>query len=155
LACEAWIAAVLVREGKPVTATAPTRFVSKLQRLALQARDRHCQFPGCGHTLRLKAHHIVHAAHGGPTHVDNLVLLCQQHHTLVHKPGWALTREAGGSAMVARSDGTRVGPGERPPPGGHPPGARPGSAPHRTPSSGDRLTTFAHDVIQHHLLEAG
>jgi hypothetical protein len=36
----------------------------------------------------LKAHHLVHWADGGPTDLDNLVLLCHAHHTLLHEGGW-------------------------------------------------------------------
>nr|MCU0270916.1 HNH endonuclease [Acidimicrobiales bacterium] len=156
LACEAWITAVLTRHGRPVTTTQPTRFASPAQRLALRARDRTCRFPGCGRTLRLKAHHIVHAAHGGPTHLDNLVLLCQTHHTLIHKPGWHLTRHPDDTLTVTRPDGTQVNPGTRPPPGHQPlHDPSPPTVEPRTPAPGERLTAFAHDVILHHWLEAG
>ena len=29
------------------------------------------------------------AERGGPTRLDNLVLLCRRHHTLIHRPGWS------------------------------------------------------------------
>ncbi|MCU0268846.1 MAG: HNH endonuclease [Acidimicrobiales bacterium] len=140
LACEAWLTAVLTRNGHPVTTTTPTRLATPAQQRALQVRDRTCRFPGCGRTTYLKAHHLVHAAHGGPTRLDNLVLLCQVHHTLIHKPGWHLTRHP---------DDTQVTPGQRPPPGPDP--SPPAVAP-RTPAPGERLTAFAHDVILHHWL---
>jgi len=31
------------------------------------------------------AHHIIHWAHGGPTDVDNLILLCGFHHRFLHE----------------------------------------------------------------------
>jgi hypothetical protein len=31
------------------------------------------------------SHHIVHWADGGTTDLDNLVLLCGQHHVLIHQ----------------------------------------------------------------------
>jgi hypothetical protein len=34
------------------------------------------------------AHHIVHWADGGPTDLDNLVLLCGHHHRTIHHDGW-------------------------------------------------------------------
>jgi hypothetical protein len=38
------------------------------------------------------AHHIVSWSDGGPTNVDNLVLLCRHHHRLIHHPtaGWQI-----------------------------------------------------------------
>ncbi|MDZ7705096.1 MAG: DUF222 domain-containing protein [Trueperaceae bacterium] len=65
---------------------------ARLRRLLL-ARDRTCRFPGCGATRFLHAHHVVHWENGGATDLDNLVLLCNHHHTVVHK-GWDL-RPAG------------------------------------------------------------
>jgi len=32
----------------------------------------------------------VHWIHGGPTDLDNLVLLCRRHHRMVHEGGWQL-----------------------------------------------------------------
>jgi hypothetical protein len=36
------------------------------------------------------AHHIQHWADGGKAEMENLVLLCQRHHRLVHEEGWQL-----------------------------------------------------------------
>ena len=60
------------------------RTVSRLQKLALQRRDRHCQYPGCSRT-RTDAHHVVHWADGGPTNLTNLLSLCSRHHHLLHE----------------------------------------------------------------------
>jgi hypothetical protein len=58
-------------------------------RRALEARDGGCRFPGCG--LRFtKGHHIMHWGDGGATKLDNLVLLCDHHHTLVHEGGFSM-----------------------------------------------------------------
>jgi hypothetical protein len=35
-------------------------------------------------------HHIKHWADGGDTDLDNLVLLCSYHHTVVHHRGWTV-----------------------------------------------------------------
>jgi hypothetical protein len=159
LACEAWITAVLTRRGRPVTTTAPTRLATPAQRRALLIRDRTCQFPGCGRTTHLKAHHLWHAAKRGPTQIDNLVLLCQAHHTLIHRPGWHLGRQPDGTLHLTRPDGTTVRPGTRPPPPERDSNERGSREPPtftpRAPAPGDRLTAFAHDVILHHWLEAG
>ena len=68
------------REQRPVTAG---------QWAALVVRDRGCAFPGCTRPAEwCIAHHIVHWADGGPTDLDNLVLLCGYHHRAVHHHGW-------------------------------------------------------------------
>lgn len=81
------------------------RTVSRAQRRALTARDRHCQFPGCTHGRWLKAHHIVHWACGGATDLPNLMLLCQHHHTLVHEGGITIAGGPGHWQFV-HPDGT-------------------------------------------------
>jgi hypothetical protein len=58
-------------------------------RRALEVRDRGCRFPGCGSRFT-DAHHIQHWADGGPTRLDNLVLLCRTHHRLLHEGGFRL-----------------------------------------------------------------
>ena len=61
------------------------RLVSRRQRLALSVRDACCQFPGCRSRRRCDAHHIRPWSQGGATDLDNLILLCRRHHTVVHK----------------------------------------------------------------------
>jgi Domain of unknown function (DUF222)/HNH endonuclease len=52
---------------------------------ALVVRDRHCQAPGCDRPPGwCEGHHIWHWEHGGPTNLDNLVLLCWHHHRAQH-----------------------------------------------------------------------
>jgi hypothetical protein len=34
------------------------------------------------------AHHIIHWADGGPTDLNNLVLLCGEHHRILHHTPW-------------------------------------------------------------------
>ncbi|HYH27947.1 MAG TPA: HNH endonuclease signature motif containing protein [Actinomycetota bacterium] len=62
----------------------------------LRHRDQSCRFPGCEHARWLKAHHVVHWADGGRTDVGNLVLLCHEHHRLLHEGGWRVMGDAGG-----------------------------------------------------------
>jgi hypothetical protein len=38
--------------------------------------------------LACDAHHLQHWADGGTTSLDNLVLLCRGHHTLIHNTPW-------------------------------------------------------------------
>jgi hypothetical protein len=60
-------------------------------RRALERRDRHCAFPGCRVVVgRCHAHHVQHWENGGPTDLDNLVLICSRHHHAVHEGGWTV-----------------------------------------------------------------
>jgi hypothetical protein len=75
-----------------------TRLVTKAQRRALIVRDRHCRFPSCNRrTQWCDVHHIAGWVESlGKTNIDNLVLLCRRHHTLVHNSKWTITRTAAG-----------------------------------------------------------
>src|SRR5437764_4242436 len=62
-------------------------------RRALEARDRHCVFPGCTRpTTWCDGHHLVWWTRGGPTALPNLALVCRPHHRMVHDEGWILER---------------------------------------------------------------
>jgi hypothetical protein len=50
-----------------------------------------CRFPGCTRHTNLHAHHVTYWADGGTTDLDNLVLVCSRHHTLIHTQGFTLT----------------------------------------------------------------
>ncbi len=76
----------------------------------LRWRDRGCTFPGCELRRWLHAHHIRHWIEGGPTDLDNLVLVCSRHHKLVHEYGWRVRLGAGGIADWSRPDGRRFRP---------------------------------------------
>jgi Domain of unknown function (DUF222)/HNH endonuclease len=53
---------------------------------ALVARDRHCRHPGCDRSPGwCEGHHIQHWEHGGPTSLENLMLLCWRHHRAIHE----------------------------------------------------------------------
>ena len=69
-------------------------------------RDRMCQHPGCHQTRHLKAHHIQSWAAGGPTDLNNLILLCQFHHTTIHEGGITITRAADETWQFTMPDGT-------------------------------------------------
>jgi hypothetical protein len=90
LACTAGIVPIATRDGSPLDVGRRQREPNAQQRRALRARDRTCRFPGCGATRHLHAHHVIHWADGGPTDLDNLILVCSFHHRLIHRPGWRL-----------------------------------------------------------------
>ena len=85
-----------------------TRTVPTPIRRALEYRDRQCRFPGCPNRLT-DAHHVRHWADGGPTKLDNLVLLCRRHHRAVHEEGYRVTPIAGGDGFAfRRPDGRQL-----------------------------------------------
>lgn len=60
------------------------RLVTAPIRTALNVRDRGCIFPGCDKPpASCHAHHIIPWQSGGPTSLDNLVLVCAHHHGIV------------------------------------------------------------------------
>jgi hypothetical protein len=144
MVCDAGIAVLVERHGVAVTATAPQRFATAAQVVALHARDKTCRFPGCGRSIRLIAHHVTpHPV--GPTRLDNLVLLCEHHHFKVHRPGWSTRwehRRGRPVVVVVQPDGTIVEPPD-PPTGPLPDPPPPG---HRLTGTCDPLTYYARDV---------
>jgi hypothetical protein len=78
---------------RPSSKTAARRGRSHLRSAARSARDRGCRFPGCENRRFLDGHHLHHWARGGPTTLDNLVLLCRHHHRLVHEGGWQVDEQ--------------------------------------------------------------
>lgn len=109
LCCDAGIVAHLERGGEPLAVGRRTRTIPPAVRRALRARDGGCRFPGCTRTRWTDAHHVTHWADGGPTDLDNLVLLCAHHHRLVHEHGYTVTATVpGGSTPTAGDPRTRA-----------------------------------------------
>src|SRR2546422_2078970 len=74
-----------------------SRTLPAATRRALEARDRHCVFPGCTRPLNwCDGHHLVWWTRGGATALPNLALLCRPHHRMVHEEGWRLDRHKDG-----------------------------------------------------------
>ena len=114
------------------------RTVSRLQKLALQHRDRHCQYPGCGRT-RTDGHHIVHWADGGPTDLANLISLCSRHHHLLHEGRYTITTRPDNKPTFTRPDGQVVPAVPHPPEPGNQPGYLDPIAPYHSNWEGGRL----------------
>ncbi len=105
VACDA--GAVVMRhaaDGAVLDVGRKTRTIPPALRRALQARDRQCRFPGCN-ARRCDAHHVEHWADGGPTRLDNLVLLCRRHHRAVHEEGFLVRMGPSGDATFCWPDG--------------------------------------------------
>ena len=61
LGCDSDVVSILERDGKPLDVGRAKRVISPRMRLALQARDRGCRYPGCGvPAKRTDGHHIRH-----------------------------------------------------------------------------------------------
>jgi HNH endonuclease len=87
-------------------------------RLLLQTRDEgSCRWPGCDNRRHLAAHHRNHWAHGGETSLDNLILLCHQHHRLVHEGGYTIENGPAGEPRFRNRHGLLHPSIPRPPPG--------------------------------------
>src|SRR5438132_4230131 len=92
LACDA--SRVVMRhapDGRVTEVGARTRTIPPAIRRALHHRDRGGRFPACGVRFG-PGPHIHHWAHGGPTTLSNLALLCRRHHLAVHGEGYTLDR---------------------------------------------------------------
>ena len=85
LACDAGILpAVLGGNGEVLDVGREHRLVTPPIRTALTARDRGCVFSGCDRpAAACDAHHVIPWYRGGPTALNNLVLLCRHHHNTV------------------------------------------------------------------------
>ncbi len=90
LACDCLLTAIVMDEnGNPLNLARTARTVTAKQKRALTARDHGCAFPGCGKPAAwTEGHHIWHWTDGGPTDMNNLVLLCGFHHRLIHHSDW-------------------------------------------------------------------
>lgn len=95
------------------------RLFSRAQHRALAIRDRGCRVPGCGMPVAwTEAHHILWWQHGGPTDIDNGILVCSYHHHEIHagrlrveragpQPGsWRIVAELRPRDRYARSSRT-------------------------------------------------
>jgi hypothetical protein len=116
VACDAELQLLMSDDdGQPFRLGRSIRQPSPALARAVRRRDRECRFPGCGAKRFTDAHHVEWWSRGGPTDVDNLILLCGFHHRLVHEHGWTVRRDADGAVRWIRPDGTRYRAGPSPP----------------------------------------
>jgi hypothetical protein len=92
LGCDAIVEWVITRNGLPVGIGRRSRKIPGwLRRLVYHRDGNQCQHPGCNNTRWLQVHHIIPWVDGGPTNLDNLILLCGVHHRWVHQHHWRIT----------------------------------------------------------------
>jgi Domain of unknown function (DUF222)/HNH endonuclease len=137
--CEVWFE----RDGQVIGSGRATRVINRRLRRALEHRHPTCAVPGCDATRGLHAHHIRHWEDGGPTELDNLVLVCPYHHRLHHRgvitiigPAYNLT--VTDSAGRQLSAGSLARPPTKPPPA---------VAPYRGPT-GERADWWWYEPFQ-------
>ena len=96
-------------QGEPLSIGRKSRVIPKAIERAVRARDNDtCAFPGCGNHRFLQCHHVEHWANGGETAIDNLLLLCTKHHTLVHEGGFRIDKDFCDNWFFRRPDGIAV-----------------------------------------------
>ena len=92
IACDAEVLPVVLgTQGQILDVGQSRRLFPPGLRKALTARDGGCAFPDCMMPSPwTEAHHIIPWSRGGPTTVDNGVLLCIRHHHLLHQNEWTI-----------------------------------------------------------------
>ncbi|MET9022369.1 DUF222 domain-containing protein [Actinopolymorpha sp. NPDC004070] len=123
LACEATVTNLhLGHDGQIHGLSDPTRFPRTATARAVRIRAHHtCQAPSCTTRRGLQIHHVRHWSHGGPTSLNNLILICRYHHWLAHEGNHTFTAHPDGTFTFHRPDGTEIpatpplpGPTKRP-----------------------------------------
>lgn len=109
LACDAEIIPMILGgSGGSADAGRCRRTVSLRLRRLLVARDRRCRWPGCHEPpSRCDAHHIWHWLDGGPTNLDNLVLLCRRHHHFLHQHGYRMVPQPDDTWLAVQESDAR------------------------------------------------
>ncbi len=76
---------VLGPHGEVLSLGRKERYFTSAQRLALAVRDGGCVWPRCtAPPSWCHAHHVEEWTDGGPTDIENGVLLCSAHHHMLH-----------------------------------------------------------------------
>jgi len=109
--CDGFVQTMVQDEaGHPLHMGRRRRLFTKSQRRAIVARDRHCRAPGCTAPPGwCETHHVTPWSFGGTTDVDNGILLCQHHHTEVHRGALTIhavpsaTPDAAGAPLAPRA----------------------------------------------------
>ena len=106
IACDAKITPIYVDgNGVPLAVGRTRRTVTPAQWAALVIRDRGCIVPGCDRPPNwCEGHHRIPWEEGGPTDLDNTLLLCGYHHDVVHQGEWAVEFGEDGHPQVIPPD---------------------------------------------------
>ena len=114
--CNARIKGVVFsHEGLPLWHSHAKRLATKAQMSALRALYGACA--GCGADMWVcQGHHIRPVSQGGPTNIDNMMLLCWACHQKVHHHGWRVVPDGRGLRTIAPPERIRYGPAHAPDP---------------------------------------
>ena len=114
--CNASIRGVVFSsKGVPLWHGHTKRVATKAQMNALRARYGACG--GCGADMWIcDGHHIRPVSEGGPTNIDNMMLLCWVCHQKVHHHRWRVVPDGRGLYTIAPPEQIRYGPAHAPDP---------------------------------------
>ncbi len=92
IACDAAVIPIIFGSAsEPLDIGRASRTIPTGIRRAVVARDIGCVHPGCtAPAVWCQTHHVEDRADGGPTSLNNLVLLCPRHHWTVYHEGWRI-----------------------------------------------------------------
>lgn len=77
------------------------RLFTGARRRAIMLRDNGCSFPGCDRPPAwCQVHHILGWHQGGGTDQGNGVMLCDEHHHVIHHGDWQITMAPGGPEFI-------------------------------------------------------
>ncbi len=109
IACDGQVTRMVMDpDGLPLDVGRTQRVVPPHLRRAVERRDGHCVFTGCGApTWWCDVHHLIEWINGGETSLENSALLCERHHTKVHH-GFRVERQPDGRWRTWRPDGTEI-----------------------------------------------
>ena len=112
---------VFSSKGVPLWQGHAKTSVTDAQKAALIALYGACG--GCGaHYAVCDGHHIDPVSRGGPTNIDNLMLVCWGCHQKIHHHGWRVVPDGRGLHTIAPPERIRHGPAHAPdPPPAHGP----------------------------------
>jgi hypothetical protein len=80
----------------------PRRFDDTQKRAIIVRDGPTCISPGCNKPARqTDVHHVEFYSHGGPTDAENGVLLCSEHHHMIHKSPFRIEMHNGKPFMLA------------------------------------------------------
>ncbi len=120
--CNARITGVVFSsQGVPLWHGHAKRLATKAQMNALRARYGACG--GCGADMWIcQGHHVEAVSRGGPTNIDNMMLVCWACHQKIHRHGWREVPDGRGLYTIAPPERIRHGPAHAPdPPPAHGP----------------------------------
>ncbi|MET0989501.1 MAG: DUF222 domain-containing protein, partial [Glaciihabitans sp.] len=104
LACENGYRPIIVGDsGEVLWLGKQPRYFSDAQRRAVIVRDGpYCAVKGCTRPARqCHMHHIVFYSLGGPSDIDNAILLCSEHHHMIHKSPFKIAMRNGRPHILA------------------------------------------------------